>query len=60
MFRRPGDLHAYFFGAAILSCANGVKTQSGDVFEIDVPSFGRVLRNPMRVQAEKPFTMRHL
>ena len=60
MFRRPGDLHAYFFGAAILSCANGVVTQSGDVFEIDVPAFGRVLRNPMRVEGEKPFTMRSL
>ena len=47
MFRRPGDLHAYFCGAAILSCAHGVKTQSGDSFEIDVPAFGRPLRNTM-------------
>jgi len=47
MFRRPGDLHAYFFGAAILSCANGVTTVAGDVFEIDVPVFGRPLRNAM-------------
>jgi hypothetical protein len=47
MFRRPGDLHAYFFGAAILSCANGVTTMAGDVFEIDVPVFGRPLRNAM-------------
>jgi hypothetical protein len=60
MFRRPGDLHAYFFGAAILSCANGVTTQSGDVFEIDVPAFGRVLRNAMTVEAEKPFTVHSL
>ncbi|MDW6023525.1 AraD1 family protein [Mesorhizobium sp. BAC0120] len=60
MFRRPGDLHAYFFGAAILSCANGVETQSGDVFEIDVPDFGRPLRNAM-VAAPKPsFTVRSL
>ncbi|MDE1180436.1 AraD1 family protein [Paraburkholderia sp.] len=49
MFRRPGDLHAYFFGAPILSCANGVTTTDGDVFEIDVPAFGRPLRNSMAV-----------
>ncbi len=47
MFRRPGDLHAYFFGAAILSCAYGVTTVAGDVFEIDVPVFGRPLRNAL-------------
>jgi hypothetical protein len=46
-FRRPGDLHAYFFGAAVLSCTDGVKTLPGDVFEVDVPAFGRPLRNPM-------------
>ncbi len=60
MFRRPGDLHAYFFGAAILSCANGVKTQSGDVFEVDVPVFGRILRNAMRIEGEKKFTVKSL
>jgi hypothetical protein len=26
----------------------GVQTQHGDVFEIDVPLFGRPLRNPLR------------
>jgi hypothetical protein len=45
MFRRPGDLHAYFFGAASLSVAAGVTCRPGDVFEIDVPAFGRPLRN---------------
>ena len=44
-FRRPGDLHAHYYGAAVLSSAAGVKTQSGDVFEIDVPVFGKPLRN---------------
>ena len=52
MFRRPGDLHAYFFGASVLSCANGIKTQPGDVFEIDVPAFGRPLRNPMEPERD--------
>ncbi|ODT81362.1 MAG: FAH family protein [Pelagibacterium sp. SCN 64-44] len=59
-FRRPGDVHAYFVGAAILSCANGVTTRSGDSFEIDVPAFGRPLRNKMvRVEA-RPFQVRQL
>ncbi len=30
MFRRPGDLHAYFFGAAVMSYAAGIQTQAGD------------------------------
>ena len=33
MFRRPGDLHAYFFGAAIMSFAAGIETRVGDMFE---------------------------
>ncbi|MGH6961504.1 MAG: AraD1 family protein [Dongiaceae bacterium] len=47
MFRRPGDLHAHFFGAAVLSYAAGITCKPGDVFEIDVPAFGRPLRNPL-------------
>ncbi|MDY0870951.1 AraD1 family protein [Dongia rigui] len=47
MFRRPGDLHAYFFGAAVMSYASGVKTQVGDVFEIEAEVFGKTLRNKM-------------
>ncbi len=31
-FRRPGDVHIHFFGAATLSFADGIKTQPGDVF----------------------------
>jgi hypothetical protein len=49
MFRRPGDLHAYFMGAAVLSYAAGVKTRPGDEFEIDVPVFGQPLRNRMEL-----------
>jgi hypothetical protein len=47
MFRRPGDLHAYFFGAAVLSYAAGVKTVPGDEFEIEAREFGKPLRNKM-------------
>ena len=47
MFRRPGDVHVHFFGAAILSFSAGIKTQPGDVFEISASEFGRPLRNPL-------------
>ncbi len=60
MFRRPGDLHAYFFGASLLSCACGVKTQPGDRFEINVPVFGRPLRNTLRLMPEPSFQVRTL
>lgn len=60
MFRRPGDLHAYFLGAPILSCANGVATRPGDRFEIEVPVFGRPLRNAMERAPEQAFHVRSL
>jgi hypothetical protein len=47
MFRRPGDLHAYFFGAAVMSYAAGIRTEPGDVFEIEAEVFGKTLRNRM-------------
>jgi hypothetical protein len=47
MFRRPGDLHAYFFGAAVLSYSSGIETAPGDEFEIEAPLFGKPLRNRM-------------
>lgn len=46
-FRRPGDLHVHLFGCPVLSFAEGVRAQPGDVFEIDVPAFGRPLVNPL-------------
>ena len=51
IFRRPGDLHAHYFGAAVLSSAAGIKAMNGDEFEIDVPLFGKPLRN--RLEAIK-------
>lgn len=47
MFRRPGAVHLHFFGTATLSFAAGVRTQPGDVFEIDCAAFGRPLRNEL-------------
>ncbi|WP_274423868.1 AraD1 family protein [Chelativorans sp. YIM 93263] len=60
MFRRPGDLHAFFFGADVMSCAHGVKTKAGDRFEIDVPVFGRPLRNTLTQASEETFLIRSL
>jgi hypothetical protein len=47
LFRQPGDLHVHMFGTATLSFAEGVKTEPGDVFEIEAPDFGLPLRNPL-------------
>ena len=46
-FRRPGDVHIYYFGASGLSTAAGVSARPGDVFEVAAPAFGRPLRNPL-------------
>ena len=53
MFRRPGDLHAYFFGAAVLSYASGFRTKPGDEFELEAPVFGKPLRNRMELQQDE-------
>lgn len=60
MFRRPGDLHAYFFGAPVLSCASGIQTQIGDKFEIDVPDLGKPLRNTLARAVDESFELRSL
>jgi hypothetical protein len=46
-FRRPGDVHVYFYGASGLSCTDGVAAKPGDIFEVASPVFGRALRNPL-------------
>ena len=53
MFRRPGDLHGYFFGAALLSYASGFRTKPGDVFELEAPVFGKPLSNRMELEADE-------
>ncbi|HJT13824.1 MAG TPA: hypothetical protein VJ790_14475, partial [Dongiaceae bacterium] len=45
LFRRPGDLHVHFFGTATLSFGDGIRTELGDVFEIEMAEFGAALRN---------------
>ena len=48
-FRRPADVNVHFFGTATLSCADGVKTEAGDIFEISADAFHLPLHNPLRV-----------
>ena len=58
LFRRPGDVHAHFFGTSTLSFADGFKTQLGDMFEIEVREFGRPLRNALAVADLAPVSPR--
>ena len=55
-FRRPGDVHVHFFGANAVSFGANIRALDGDIFEIDVPVFGRALRNPLQVD----YTSRHI
>lgn len=59
-FRRPGDVHVHFFGTATLSCADGISTQPGDVFEISAEPFSLPLANPVGRAAATPVTIRTL
>ncbi len=54
-FRRPGDVHVHFFGTATLSFSAGVKTEEGDVFEIDADAFLFPLRNGLGTAPQAPF-----
>ncbi len=47
IFCQPGDLHVHFFGTATLSFADGIKTQEGDIFEIEAAAFGLPLTNTL-------------
>ena len=54
LFRVPGDVHVHMFGTATLSFADGISTRENDIFEIEESQFGLPLRNPVRMEAEKP------
>ncbi|UYO00653.1 MAG: GguC protein [Devosia sp.] len=54
LFCQPGDVHVHMFGTATLSFADGISTRPDDVFEIEEAQFGLPLRNPVRVEQEKP------
>lgn len=59
-FRRPGDVHVHFLGTATLSFADGVRTEPGDVFEIEAAPFTLPLRNPLAREADVPVSVRSL
>jgi hypothetical protein len=47
--RHPGDAHIFFFGADAFSFGDGIALTNGDVMEIELPGFGRPLRNPVKI-----------
>lgn len=55
-FLQPGNVHVQFMGTSVASFGDGVRTMDGDVFEIEIPEFGKPLingtfRRPERVSA---------
>lgn len=52
-FRRPGQVHVHTYGTATLSVAFGVKTEAGDVFDIESATFGLPLKNPLAFAEEE-------
>ena len=60
LFRQPGDVHVHFFGTATLSFADGIKTQAGDVFELQAPPFRLPLRNTLANHNTSAFSVKAL
>jgi hypothetical protein len=60
LFRRPGDLHVHFFGTATLSFADGIRTEPGDVFEIEAAPFTLPLCNPLALGEDAEVIVRSL
>jgi hypothetical protein len=60
LFRQPGDIHVHMFGTATLSFGDGIRTEEGDVFEIEAAEFGLPLRNPLAIAAAEPVAIHQL
>ncbi|MBZ7922797.1 GguC protein [Ensifer adhaerens] len=60
LFRQPGDIHVHMFGTATLSFGDGVRTEEGDLFEIEADGFGLPLRNALAIAAEEKVAIRQL
>lgn len=60
IFRAPGDVHVHMFGTATLSFGDGVRTQAGDVFQIEAAEFGLPLRNRLAVASEEAISVGQL
>ena len=52
--RRPGDVHVHFFGADHFSFRDRVRLADRDVMEVAFETFGRPLRNPVRIDRSRP------
>ena len=57
LFRNPGDVHVHMFGTATLSFADGIKTEAGDVLEIEEAQFGAPLRNAIAIDDARKVTV---
>ncbi|GAB5561770.1 MAG: GguC family protein [Synoicihabitans sp.] len=53
-FRRAGDVHIHFFGAAVLSFGEGIALQDGDVMTVSAPPFHLPLQNPLKKSRAAP------
>jgi hypothetical protein len=60
LFRRPGDVHLHFFGAATLSFADGIRVQAGERWEIESPDFGPPLVNRLGIEPSTRVEVRSL
>ena len=60
VFRRPGDVHIHFLGAAAFSFSAGISTRPGDRFEISADAFVLPLRNPVAVADPERVEIRQL
>ncbi|WEJ98426.1 MAG: GguC family protein [Candidatus Sphingomonas phytovorans] len=60
LFRHPGDVHVHFFGTATLSFSEGIRTEPGDVFEIEAPPFRLPARNPIVIEPARDVRIRIL
>jgi hypothetical protein len=60
LFRRPGDVHVHFFGTATLSFTDQIRTEPGDVFEVEAEGFGPPLRNALSIASSPPVRVKSL
>jgi hypothetical protein len=60
LFRHPGDVHVHFFGTATLSFSEGIRTEAGDIFEIEVPPFRLPAHNPIAIDPARDVRVRIL
>lgn len=60
LFCHPGDVHVHMFGTATLSFADGIRTEVGDVFEIEESQFGLPLRNSVAFDEKRDVVITQL